>query len=87
MTEVGATRIIYMPVRAQRLHPGPDYEAYVFACVQKAIETYENRERFVTYHLTAALRQTEDMKSEVRAPIVEERRRVVLEHVFGKRLS
>jgi hypothetical protein len=81
------TRILYMPVHASRLHPGPDYEAYVFACVQRAIETYERRERFVTFHLTTALRQTEAMKSEVRAPIVEERRRIVLEHVFGKRLS
>lgn len=84
MTE---TRIICMPIRASRLHPGPDYEAYVFAFVQRAVELYERRERFVTFHLTAALRQTENMKSEVRAPIVEERRRAVLEHVFGKRLS
>lgn len=76
-----------MPIRACRLHSGPDYEAYVFERVQHAIEVFEGRERFVTFHLSAMLRQTERLDAEVRAPIIEERRRVILEHAFGKSLN
>jgi hypothetical protein len=82
-----APRVLYMPFLALRLHPGPAYEAYVFASVQRALERYEGRERIVTSHFAAVLKQTERMKAETRATLVGERRRVVLEHVFGSRLN